>query len=361
MLLVLINDALENKTYSEKSLLTQKYKVLQETYMNGEARRVSSLLGTEESEKEALEKQQNTLEALQTDLKDKANKLNEFLKSKEFKDFLSSDEKNKDRRAFLQKNEISDDDKQALFEYAKFLYECGQYDDALKILTDYPQVSKPSHIHAVIWGLLNSQILLGESQSKSLEGTFEYLKALIFQSKTKKQDSEKMYQKNMLLNTALFVFPYTKDPSAFLYDLYSSNESIISSISPHLNRYYATAAMLQGKTVSILQRDSYQEMFLVALLEEFDFDQSFRMIGDVVKACKSDYFLKSISDKVEESCQRLIIHTYSKAHDSINISRFATNLGKNEQDSIKFIQSVLDDNKIENKLSDDKSEIVIIN
>lgn len=57
-MLVLINDAIENKAFSEKSLLNQKFKILQNTYLIHEARRVGELLG----DNSQLDKLQETID-----------------------------------------------------------------------------------------------------------------------------------------------------------------------------------------------------------------------------------------------------------------------------------------------------------
>jgi hypothetical protein len=351
--LALIDDALERKTYSQASLEKQKYKILLKTYMNREARLLSFQVGTEEADKAKLDRQEETAKKLSDELKASSDKLMKLLTSQEFANFVA--EGSGDKKAFVKTNEITGEDLQAVFDYSKFLYESGQYDQSSSILSNYMHVCKPSDINAVMWGLLNSQIM--GKMYKNLEPTFNYLKDLILREKSRKNDNEKLIQKNMLLNTAMFVFPHVDNPGKFLYNLYSVNENIVTSMSPHLHRYYVVAALLQDKVVTPSLNDSYQELFLTTLLEEFDFENSFEIVTQVSKACHNDYFLKNVGEQVSESCSKLIISTYAKIHDTINVNEFSKNLGKSSDDGVKFVQSVLEKEEVAHKLSADGAEI----
>lgn len=192
---------------------------------------------------------------------------------------------------------------------------------------------------------------------KNLEPTFNYLKELLNKDISKKQYFDKMSHKNMLLNTALFVFPHTQNPGKFLFELYSQNENIVTTMSPHLYRYYVVAALLQDQTISTLKNDSYQELFLTTLLEEFDFESSFKQVSQVQTACSGDFFTRSLAEHVAESCQKQIVATYAQIHDSINVNSFSGNLGKSGSDGTKFIESVLEKSGLAHKLSEDKAEI----
>mmetsp|Transcript_9075 Transcript_9075/g.10244 ORF Transcript_9075/g.10244 Transcript_9075/m.10244 type:complete len:159 (-) Transcript_9075:789-1265(-) len=118
-MLLLLNDALEHKIFNERSLLAQKFKVLQYTYLVEEATRTNEALHGADADKssvdqiaEAASNKQNELsQAIQTALKlDNTEDLSQKVQEADFGQL-----------------ELTDDDKQAIFDYSKFLYESGNY------------------------------------------------------------------------------------------------------------------------------------------------------------------------------------------------------------------------------------------
>ncbi len=187
LLLKILDFYLAKATHDKPKLLEQKLKILSCTMMNTAARSVyKELYGHENypaSYDEHLKKVNDKKAALEKGLE----KALAFLRSEEVVNMLK--EEKLFNMSYIKSN-FSFDDKQLdmLLEYAKLLYDCGQYSgmifdllglqlkiDALNLLYFFRRLSnnKEKNISA-LWGQLGGYILLGQSD-KAFE-TFVKLK-----------------------------------------------------------------------------------------------------------------------------------------------------------------------------------------
>lgn len=151
-MILLIDDAIERKLYSELSLIKQKYKILLKTYRHEEAKILSEKVpGDHTSE---LEKMIKTSEELEATLKPKTEKLIQLFQNQEFMNDIEADT-TKDKKSTFEKYLVTDDDKNAVFDYSKLLYEKGKYEDSAKILSSFKHLVKSHHLITILWGLVN--------------------------------------------------------------------------------------------------------------------------------------------------------------------------------------------------------------
>ena len=106
--------------------------------MNKETRLLAFQVGAEESDKTVLDKQEATAKTQGEELKAQADKLLTVLNSQDFADHVVSGKG--DKKAFIKSHEITAEDLQSTLVYAKYLYECGQYDQSSSILSNYMHV-----------------------------------------------------------------------------------------------------------------------------------------------------------------------------------------------------------------------------
>lgn len=194
----------------------------------------------------------------------------------------------------------------------------------------------------------------------------------IIHGKYKKHDDERLIHKNQLFNTSLFLFKHAENPGAFMFELFSSHESSLSAMSPHLYRYYIVACILsQSKgidaitnmrsnaDISLSHNASTIEIFAQTLLDDFNFEGAFKMIDSIKEVCAGDFFLKDQADTIAEHAQKLVVLVYAKIHNCIEMEWLSSNLGKSAEQAIELASSALDYHKVAHKMSEDKSEIMI--
>lgn len=330
LLLSLIDFNIEHKIYNESSLLKQKLRILQNTHLHVQAQKAASQLG-DDSHKDQIAQMKENSENKDKDLREQADKI---LKAFDSEDFAT---KVQSRKAADVMNEfdISDKEKQAAFDYSKYLYEAGQYKQSEDLLTKYIKIWKSNTFLSSYWGLLNCQILTG-AHERALE-TLKELREII--NKEKLSDQDRIAARNMLLNTSLFVFHVEENPGEFLLDLFGQNESVLASGSVHLLRYYIVAALLtgnldilNGSIIQLIQSDSYRyrdsfTIFIESLLEQFNYDACNDMIKDLETTCENDYFLHSMKSRIVDAARGLILSVYGMIHHEDDVNTFAKKIG----------------------------------
>jgi tetratricopeptide (TPR) repeat protein len=354
--LIMVDDAIEHKTFNEQSLLKQKLRVIQNTYLFEQGKKVSSSLGDDAS-KESISTLEKESQAKLESLKKASDKIFKIFESDDFKKNVENNTRGAD---LLVEFELTEKDIQAAFDYAKCQYELGNYKESEEMLTQYLKVSRSSNFLAANWGLLNSQIMSGKL-GEALE-TFSKLKDLI--NKEKITDQDKLLSKNMLVNTSFFLFHHAVNPAEFLIDVLKQHESILASASIHLLRYYIVACLmsknfdaLNGSIMSMIQSNSYRyrdsfTLFIETLLENFDYSLSAQMIDDLEKACDSDFFLRRIKGKVIEGAKNLILSTYSMVYHVDDVKEMSQELKIEVNDEDKFASKFQSHENLNDRLSD---------
>ena len=330
LLLSLIDFNIEHKIYNESSLLKQKLRILQNTHLHEQAQKTASQLGDDSSKDQIAQMKENS-ESKQSTLKEQADKILKAFDSEEF----AAKAQGKKAADVMSEFDISDKEKQAAFDYSKYLYEAGQYKQSEELLSKYIKIWKSNTFLSSYWGLLNCQILTG-SHERALE-TFKELREIVH--KEKLSDIDRIAARNMLLNTSLFVFHVEENPGEFLLDLFRQNESVLASGSIHLLRYYIVAAlltgnldMLNGSIMQLIQSDSYRyrdsfTIFIESLLDQFNYEACNDLIKELETTIESDYFLRSMKSRIIDAAKGLILSVYGMIHHEDDVKAFAEKIG----------------------------------
>ncbi|CAI2373438.1 unnamed protein product [Moneuplotes crassus] len=259
-------------------------------------------------------------------------------------------------------DKASDEERESVFQYAKALYENGKYSESQKILKEISTVMKSRQLLSSQWGLLNISVLT--NNYKAATEQFETLEAMIYRERI--SESEKLVQRNMLLNVALFL--YKKHHSAEdLFSFFHKYESVLAAGSIHLLRYYIAVALLKadfdvlnGSILPIIQSESYRyqdsfTQFIEALLEDFDYERAEGFISKMESLCDKDYFLSTVKDQISTAAKNLVLSVYGIVHKNQDISPFVKKLGGTQADVGTFKHEPLknnEDKNIENRLKD---------
>ena len=184
LLLKILDFYQKNNTYDKAKLLEQRLKVLSCTMMNSAARSVYKELYGHENFPPQYEEHLKKVNEKKAFLEKGLEKALAFLKSEEMVNMLK--EEKLFNMSYIKSN-FAFDNKQLdmLFEYGKFLYDCGQYSgitfgqydilEALNLLYFFRRLSANGEMNiSALWGQLSGYILL-ELPEKAFE-TFVKLK-----------------------------------------------------------------------------------------------------------------------------------------------------------------------------------------
>eukprot|EP00614_Pseudopedinella_elastica_P035382 CAMPEP_0172617354 /NCGR_PEP_ID=MMETSP1068-20121228/70197_1 /TAXON_ID=35684 /ORGANISM="Pseudopedinella elastica, Strain CCMP716" /LENGTH=456 /DNA_ID=CAMNT_0013423099 /DNA_START=90 /DNA_END=1460 /DNA_ORIENTATION=+ len=274
-------------------------------------------------------------------------------------------------------------DKDALEKYyrvAKFEYECGQYEAAAPMLTNFLLVEEnkqPSNDlgFAALWGKFAALILLpneGYATKWDLALVeFEKLKAAI--DARGDSDKQQLQQRTWLLHWSLFVFWNHPKGRDLIIDAFLSEKYLqaIQINAPHLLRYLATAMIVNKRRRSelkglerVIQQERYTysdpvTKFLECLRVDFDFDGAQEMLGECQLMLKSDYFLCNCTDDFVKAARFFIFETYCRIHEKIDITGLATKLMMEPEDAELWIVNLIRGAQLDAKI-DSKNNCVIM-
>jgi translation initiation factor 3 subunit E len=255
------------------------------------------------------------------------------------------------------------------FEFAKFLYECGDYEGARDMLDHYLALCFPAgkKLDAsgfrALWGKFGSEVLL-----KNWEGALHDLGRL----RTAIDDFgapplEQLQQRSWLLHWSLFVFFNHAKGHDGIIDLFL-NEKYLQAIQtncPWLLRYLTTAVIINKRRRSTLKdlvrvitmehelKGDPVTQFLECLYVKFDFEGAQRTLAECDKALRSDYFLCNCADAFMEDARLFVFETYCRIHTKIDIGMLSDKLvmerEKAERWVVDLIRGALLDAKIDSQ------------
>ena len=324
ILLKLLTHAEEIEAFNKPSLMALKLNILKKTYLFEQSSAIASQIGAE-----GIEEEQKKVEEKFTELKTKAIKA-------------------------LEPEQINDEDKDIIFEYAQFLYDKGDYDESEKVYTTYLKQCKSNHYVSIYWKLLSIYILTNNEKKTEI---FKELDSLL--SKEKMYDNDRLTQRNILVNTGMFLFKENQSIE-FLNELMSKNQNVLASGSIHLLRYYVVVALLtsdfdvlNGSILPLIQSDSYRyrdalTVFIETLLEDYDYETALGLVSEIEAICDKDYFLSGFSKQVSEAAKNLILSVYSMIHHEDDTKEMIAKLNKEVKDTEAFKPKVLEYDEFDN-------------
>ncbi|KAH8050962.1 hypothetical protein JL722_10992 [Aureococcus anophagefferens] len=212
------------------------------------------------------------------------------------------------------------------FEFAKFLYECGDYEGARDMLDHYLALCFP-----------------------------------------RGQEARRLQQRSWLLHWSFFVFFNHAKGHDGIIDLFL-NEKYLQAIQtncPWLLRYLTTAVIINKRRRSTLKdlvrvitmehdlKADPVTQFLECLYVKFDFEGAQRTLAECDKALRSDYFLCNCADAFMEDARLFVFETYCRIHTKIDIGMLSDKLvmerEKAERWVVDLIRGALLDAKIDSQ------------
>uniref|UniRef100_A0A7S0N9X6 Eukaryotic translation initiation factor 3 subunit E n=1 Tax=Chlamydomonas leiostraca TaxID=1034604 RepID=A0A7S0N9X6_9CHLO len=273
---------------------------------------------------------------------------------------------------FLQEDfSIGADHVEALFQYAKFQFECGNYAMAAELLQPYRTLCTSTERNmSALWGKLASDILM-----QNFEAAREDINKLrdAIDNQTFAPPLVQLQQRTWLLHWSLFVFWNHENGKNDLIDLYMSPPYLaaIQINAQHLLRYLAAAVVVNKRRRTVLkdlirtiQQEAYEysdpvTQFLESLFVHYDFDGAQQQLKECEDVIDNDFFLTACKEEFVENARLFIFETYCRIHQTIDIKLLAGRLNMDIEAAEKWIANLILNARLNAKI-DSKSGTVVM-
>merc|ERR1719167_457971 len=261
------------------------------------------------------------------------------------------------------------------YEYAKCLYETGNYGDASKFLYIHRILVQPTDKNYLngIWGKLASEILM-----QNWDTALDELKRLqmFIDESTFGSSLQSLQQKTWLIHWSLFVFfnhPKGRDLTIELFLYQRQYLNAIQTTSPWILRYLATAVIINKSSrrhqvmkdlVKVIQEESYTyrdpiTSFIEDLYVKFDFDGAQQKLRDCENVLVNDFFLVACLDEFVENSRLMIFETFCRIHQCISIKMLASKLNMNTDEAERWIVNLIRNAKLDAKIDSQLGHVVM--
>jgi len=228
-----------------------------------------------------------------------------------------------------EKYEVTPEAIDALYKFAKFQFDCGNYSGAKEYLYHFRSLNTDHQKNiSAMWGKFAAEILL-QNWDEALRD-IAYLKEIIDSPKSSSTPLQQLQQRTWLIHWSLFVFFNHPNGKTGIIDLFFSERYLnaIQTTCPHILRYLTTAVITNKRRrnvlkelVKVIQQETYTYRdpiteFLEALYVNFDFEGAQVKLRECDKVLVNDFFWVL----VEMSSWRMLDYLFSKPiAESINV------------------------------------------
>merc|ERR1719192_3259695 len=259
------------------------------------------------------------------------------------------------------------------YEYAKCLYETGNYGDASKFLYIHRILVQPTDRNYLngIWGKLASEILM-----QNWDAALEDLKRLqqFIDESTFGSSLQLLQQRTWLIHWSLFVFfnhPKGRDLIIELFLYQKQYLNAIQTTCPWILRYLATAVITNTSTrrnvmkdlIKVIQEESYTyrdpiTSFIEDLYVNFNFDSAQQKLRRCETVLVNDFFLVACLDDYIENSRMMIFETFCRIHQCISISMLAEKLNMGTKEAERWIVNLIRQAKLDAKIDSKLGHVV---
>ena len=294
-------------------------------------------------------------------------------------DFLLDESKVKDLRndkaynikMLEQVYNISQDNIEVLFKFAKFQFECGNYSACSDFLVQYRGLcTKVDKSFNALWGKYASEILL-QRWNEALEDLNKLQEYI--DSKTYSSPLTQLQQRIWLLHWSLFVFFNHENGLNFLLDMLLQDRYLnaIQTGAPHLLRYICATVIINKKRRNVLKEviriiksgkylysDPVTE-FITCLFVEYNFEGAQQKLKECEVLLSNDYFLTACVDDFVENARLFIFETYCRIHETIDMKMLAEKLNMDLDAAEKWIANLIRNARLNAKIDSQKGTVVM--
>ncbi|CAF9920300.1 MAG: eukaryotic translation initiation factor 3 subunit E [Heterodermia speciosa] len=355
-----------------------KYELLKTTNMTDYVATLwQEINDSDEIPEEFLRRREEVLQRLSL-FTEETSKIDELLVNEEVTSKLRSD-KVANLKFLEQEHGVTASMVDLLYDYGRFQYNCGSYQNAAHLLDQFRILSTDNDkVASATWGKLASEILT--TQWDSVMEEVNKVKETI-DTKLFNNPLAQLQHRTWLIHWSLFPFFNYEPARDLLAELYFSPAFIntIQTDCPWILRYLAAAVITnRSRTrntnlyqkqlkdlVRVVRQEGYEYNdpvtdFVNALYIDFDFEEAQKKLGEAERVLKGDFFLSATADAFVESARHLISESYCKIHQRIDIKDLSARLGLNQDEGEKWIVNLIRDTRMDGKL-DYKEGTVLMN
>lgn len=260
---------------------------------------------------------------------------------------------------------------EALYQYAKFQFDCGNYSSAAELLQPYRTLcTNTERFMSALWGKLAADILM-QSFDVAMETIQKVREAL--EQQNFPSPLMQLQQRTWLMHWALFVFWNHDNGKNALIDLFLQPPYLnaIQINAQHLLRYLAAAVVINKRRrnvlkdlVRVIQQEAYEYSdpiteFLQCLFVNYDFDGAQHKLVECEALIDNDFFLTAIKDEFLENARLFVFETYCRIHQCIDIKMLSERLNMDQEAAERWITNLILNARLNAKI-DSKSGTVVM-
>ncbi|KNA17109.1 hypothetical protein SOVF_083050 [Spinacia oleracea] len=371
----------ERETYSEDQLLKNKIELLSKTNMVDYAMDIhKSLYHTDDVPQDMVDRRVEVVARLKS-LEEGAAPLVSFLQNEDKVQELRAD-KQYNLQMLNERYQIGPEQIEALYQYAKFQFECGNYSGAADFLYQYRALATNSERSlSALWGKLAAEILM-QNWDIALE-ELNRLKEII-DSKAFPSPLNQVQSRIWLMHWSLFIFFNHDNGRTQIIDLFNQDKYLnaIQTNAPHLLRYLATAFIVNKRRrpqfkdfIKVIQQEqnSYKDPiteFLACVYVNYDFDGAQQKLRECEQVILNDPFLGKrveegnyttvpLRDEFLENARLFICETYCRIHQRIDMGVLAEKLNLSYEEAERWIVTLIRTSKLDAKIDSKLGTVVI--
>ncbi|KAL3819759.1 hypothetical protein ACJIZ3_005664 [Penstemon smallii] len=371
----------ERGMYPDEELLKAKIELLNHTNMVDYAMDIhKSLYRTEDVPQEMMERRAEVVGRLKA-LEEGAAPLIAFLQNPNAVQELRAD-KQQNLQILKERYQIGPEQIEALYQYAKFQFECGNYSGAADYLYQYRALSTNSERSlSALWGKLAAEILM-QNWGDALE-ELNRVKDII-DSKNFSSPLNQVQSRIWLMHWSLFIFFNHDNGRTQIIELFNQDKYLnaIQTNAPHLLRYLAIAFIVNKRKrpqfkdfIKVIQQEQYSNedpitQFLACVYVNYDFDGAQKKMKECEEAILNDPFLGKrneegnyttvpLRDEFLENARLFIFETYCRIHQRIDMSVLAEKLNLNYEEAERWIVNLIRTSNFEAKIDSENGTILM--
>lgn len=272
-----------------------------------------------------------------------------------------------------EKYSLAPDALSTLYDWARFQFECGNYEGAAAYLQQYRQLSTNAEgSFNALWGKLAAEIL-----AQNWEGAFEDLTRLREAIEARSGGTAplmQLQQRSWLMHWALYVLFNHENGRAALVDLFFHERYLnaLATNCQHLLRYLVVALVLTAKRrrplLHELTRLCAQEAtnysdpltkFVVALSLDCDFDAALAHLESCEQVLEQDFFLCAHRQAFSMAAKGLVFEAYCRIHKRIDIRAVAAKLKMEVDDAERWVVNLVRDAQLSARIDSTENHVVL--
>eukprot|EP01097_Dermamoeba_algensis_P005913 TRINITY_DN3723_c0_g1_i1.p1 TRINITY_DN3723_c0_g1~~TRINITY_DN3723_c0_g1_i1.p1 ORF type:complete len:404 (-),score=91.80 TRINITY_DN3723_c0_g1_i1:304-1515(-) len=259
----------------------------------------------------------------------------------------------------------------ALYDYAKFQFDTGNYSGALESLIHFRALSDDQEkCFSALWGKFAAEILMHEWEKASED--LSKLKDLI--ESRNASPLVQLQQRTWLIHWSLFIFFNNPNGRNGIIELFINSDKYLNTIQttcPHILRYLTSAVITNkrkrtvlSQLVKVIQQESYTYKdpiteFLECLYVHFDFEGAQQKLRECEKVLSNDFFLVACQDEFMENARLFIFETYCRIHQCIDISMLAQKLNMDQEAAERWIVNLIRNAKFDAKIDSAANQVIM--